>query len=369
MEKLIQANDRLKAGKVGVRIEQVGDRIALRATLPPKPQCNKTSPYQQRIYLGIYANNAGISYAEAEAKKVGALIAQDKFDWLPYLKEIEQPTNQVPIVELIEKFKTDYFAKADRAPITWQKNYEEVFKRLPAREPLTQSVVLETVMQTKPDTRTRKRYCLALRSLAKFAGIPLGDDFNSYIGNYSPTKVQPRDIPTDELIQEWFHLIPTPSWQWAYGILATYGIRPSELAFLNFDSMPILEIMAGKTGDRRVYPIFPEWVEMFDLVNPKQPNVQKPGNAANRQFWKYKVPFAPYDLRHAWAIRSMEFGLPIELAAQQMGHSMAIHSETYHRWISDRHHARAYETIMLRPDRPRPPQKKDEKVENSALKS
>ncbi len=369
MDRLEQANTRLRAGKIRLRIEQIGDRLVLRGTLPPKPESELTRPSRQRIFLGVNATATGLSFAEAKAKEISGLLDQQRFDWTPFLKFDDQQTEKLAIVDLIGQFKTDYFAKADRSPVTWQKNYDEVFKRLPHDKLLTERAIMDLVLSTKPDTRTRRRYCLALRSLAKFASVPLENDLKDYIGNYSPRKVQPRDIPTDDLIQEWFHCIPTPSWQWAYGILATYGIRPSELAFLNFDDMPILNITDGKTGDRRVYPIFPEWVEIFDLGNPKHPKVQKPGNAANRQFWKYKVPFSPYDLRHAWAIRSMEFGLPIELAAQQMGHSMAIHSETYHRWISDRHHARAYETIMLRPDRPRPPHKKDENVVNSALNS
>jgi integrase len=188
--------------------------------------------------------------------------------------------------------------------------------------------LLERRILARPDRHSRQEY---------YEAFPF--TFSVSLESIRSHPGFPTVLRSDDLIQEWFHRIPTPSWQWAYGILATYGIRPSELAFLNFDDMPILNITDGKTGDRRVYPIYPEWVEIFDLGNPKQPKVQKPGNAANRQFWKYKVPFAPYDLRHAWAIRSMEFGLPIELAAQQMGHSMAIHSETYHRWISDHHHA------------------------------
>jgi hypothetical protein len=51
----------------------------------------------------------------------------------------------------------------------------------------------------------------------------------------------------------------------------------------------------------------------------------------------------------------MEFGLPLELAAQQMGHSMQIHSQTYHKWISDRHHKQAFDRILAKPDRIKPP--------------
>ena len=56
-----------------------------------------------------------------------------------------------------------------------------------------------------------------------------------------------------------------------------------------------------------------------------------------------------------WAIRTLEFGLDISLAAQQMGHSAQVHSELYHHWISERHHQRAFELMMHRSERPDAP--------------
>jgi len=40
-----------------------------------------------------------------------------------------------------------------------------------------------------------------------------------------------------------------------------------------------------------------------------------------------------YDLRHAWAIRSISRNLNASLAAKCMGHDIAVHHRTYHRWI------------------------------------
>ncbi|HAA32739.1 MAG TPA: integrase, partial [Cyanobacteria bacterium UBA8553] len=65
--------------------------------------------------------------------------------------------------------------------------------------------------------------------------------------------------------------------------------------------------------------------------------------------------FRPYDLRHCWAIRSIHYGLDIPLAAQQMGHSATIHSQTYHAWLSYQHHQQAFERLLKRADRPLPP--------------
>ncbi|MGK7913297.1 MAG: hypothetical protein AB4050_17730 [Synechococcus sp.] len=65
-----------------------------------------------------------------------------------------------------------------------------------------------------------------------------------------------------------------------------------------------------------------------------------------------KLPFVPYSLRHCWAVRTLEFGLDLSLAAQQMGHSVQVHTDLYHHWISDRHHQRAFELLMERENRP-----------------
>ena len=40
------------------------------------------------------------------------------------------------------------------------------------------------------------------------------------------------------------------------------------------------------------------------------------------------------DLRHAWAIRSIAMNLNASLAAKCMGHDIAVHHRTYHRWIA-----------------------------------
>ena len=74
--KINQANGRLKSSKLGVAIQKIGNRLYLRATLPPKPTSKKVEPYQQRISLGLYANGAGLQTAEQEARKLSLAITQ-----------------------------------------------------------------------------------------------------------------------------------------------------------------------------------------------------------------------------------------------------------------------------------------------------
>lgn len=356
--KIAQANGRLRSAKVGIAIQRQGDRLYLRGTFPPKPDSDKKSAYQQRLALGIHANPLGVKNAEAEARKVGALLDCKEFSWLPYLSDraIAQTCG-----DWVAKFEKDYFSKREKNSktlTTWRKNYHEVLKRLPSDAALSAEVLKDLIFRTNPDTRSRQIYCMVANSLAKFAGLDF--DFSIYAGKHSPLKVTPRDLPTDEDIQAAYFKITNPAWQWVYGMLATYGLRPHEIFNLNLDDMPIITVTDGKTGSRRVWACFPEWVDTFQLKSATLPQVTGKSNAdlgerVSKAFKRYNIQFKPYDLRHCWAVRSLEFGLDISLAAQQMGHSAKVHSDLYHHWISDRHHQKAYDLLMQRTDRPKPP--------------
>jgi integrase len=360
--KIAQANGRLKNAKVGVKLERVGDRLYLRSTFPPKPGSTKDKPYQQRIATGIHANGLGIKTAEAEARKVGALVDCGEFDWLPYIKEIEAPP--LLVSDWVKKFEIDYFTRRERNPkseTTWVTNYQTVFRHIPD-QPLTPELIRAMILSTKPDTRNRQRYFLALSALAKLAQIQV--DIGGLAGNYSPKRVQARDLPTDQAIAEIFYKIPNKEWQWVYGMLATYGLRPHEIFHLNLEHMPILEVLKPtKTGERKIWACYPEWVTEFDLINPKIPQVSGKNNTdigsrVSKAFKRYDIPFNPYTLRHCWAVRTLEFGLADSLAAQQMGHSVQMHNDVYHAWIDERHQQKAYNLIMERSDRPKAPEVK-----------
>ncbi|YCO48057.1 site-specific integrase [Thermosynechococcus sp. FA-CM-4201] len=228
---------------------------------------------------------------------------------------------------------------------------------------MSSEVLLEAILATPPDTKTRKRTCMVLGALARFANLDL--DVSRYSGSYSPKSTAPRDLPEDAQIVEWFYRLEHPAWRWVYGMLATYGLRPHEAFRLNFERLSqgerILEVLENtKTGFRRVWPCYPEWFDEFQLSQVQLPpiNTKRPNLAVGRacsQYLSAKLPFRPYDLRHAWAVRTLAFGLDLSLAAQQMGHSVQVHCQTYHRWITEKHHQAAFEALMLRVDRPMPP--------------
>ena len=112
-----------------------------------------------------------------------------------------------------------------------------------------------------------------------------------------------------------------------------------------------------KTGSHEVWAFYPEWIEEFELkagclpaieTDLTKTTLQTVGQRVTAQFRRYGVPFSPYDLRHAWAVRTIHFGLSDTVAARMMGHSVAVHTRTYHQWLSRRDQQQAVESALRR---------------------
>lgn len=354
--KLNKINQQLKQKKAGVAIIQKGQRLYLQATLPGKPGTNKL-PHQQQLSLGIYANKDGLLHAKAEALRLSGLLATKSFSWELY--GVTSPTSPPPsntVKDLVQQYEIQYFSQRERNPktlTTWDKDYRLTFLKLPQDQPLTLETLIKTVEQTRPNSRSRKRYVMALSALAKFAEID-PEPIKVLVGHYSPTALKPRQLPDDDRIVQMQSLFRSPSWKWVYGILACYGLRPHEVFSINLDRLQskdyCLEVTDGKTGPRIVYPLPVSWWNEWRLYEPVLPDVSgksnsELGNRVTQTFRRNKIPFRAYDLRHAWAVRSLVMGLDLTLASQQMGHSVAVHSQIYHHWISEAIHRAAFEQL------------------------
>jgi integrase len=214
----------------------------------------------------------------------------------------------------VERFKIEYMRTHSLKESTWHSHWWGVYKRLPLDDPLKANTLLSVVHKTEKETRNRKQTCEKLQKLADFAGVDV--DLSRYAGSYSSSKVQPRDLPTDELISEWQEKVPNLAWRWVYGMLAAYGLRPHEAFFCQFlddSSDRVIQVTEGKAKGRKVYPLYPEWVEKWELWKVNCPNVfgknyKEYGNRTTRQFQRYEIPFPAYDLRHAYAIRASVVG-------------------------------------------------------------
>ncbi len=302
---LNEINSELKSQLCGVVVYIRGERLYLRGTFPPKPNSSKTKPHQQDLALKIYANPAGLKRAAAEALRVGGLLACKQFNWDEWL-EPKPTADSIPIKDWLDRFEQDYFQKRARTPKT-QTSFRDYLKAwelfCDKRSPLTKDSILAAVYSSEPDSRSRKRACIAIGALAKFAGMEI--DLKPYQGKYSPyTALESKDLPSDELIIQWQALIPNPAWQWAYGIMATYGIRNHELFYLDTSLLAeppgILIVRPGGKPNkfRKIWPCKSDWWEKWQLWDVHLPECSGKSNTdlgprVTRAFRRYQIPFSP----------------------------------------------------------------------------
>lgn len=381
---IAQVNQRLKVAQMGLQVERRGEKLNLRGTLPPRPHSHRLRSHQQRIPLGLPATKAGLKQVEQAAKVVAAKLIQTQFDWRDYLPGSSGiRLTGASLGEQIEVFRQQFFttpqgtSQTAAAKTTWEKAYAPYLRQLSAIAAQHPNLTLPeaiyaTVKATRIHSRSRQVCCTALGALAEFLNLELPTDLKQFWGNYGTSQTQLRELPDDATIVAWFDQIPNPHWRYVYGMMATYGLRNHEVFFCNCDrlvaqdpdaSVEVLE--TTKTGYHEVWPFHPDWVEQFHLREGNLPNIQtdlnhttlqRIGQQVTTQFRRYGLPFSPYDLRHAWAVRTIHFGLPDTVAARMMGHSVAIHNRTYHRWLTRRDQQQAVH-LALQNHRPSTPTK------------
>lgn len=274
------------------------------------------------------------------------------------------------IGEWVEALRIAYFEQKGSSPAkvrTWVNEYEKIFKLLPLSSPLSIPALKQIIVRFDPSQRQRKRACIACQKLADFAGLAV--DFSPLKGDYQfMQRIDPRNIPDDDAIASTWKTIPSPEWQWVYGMMAAYGLRPHECFLLDLDSWYSsaddlsLQVLEGKTGDRLVFPYFPEWVQSFNLKTQHPPvptcdlkDHARLGDWMRLWFHRHALPFNLYALRHAYARRACDFGLEISIRAEMMGHSPDIHRRVYRAWVNRSTFERAYQRSLLVGDSiPRP---------------
>ncbi|MCC5618102.1 hypothetical protein LC605_24055 [Nostoc sp. CHAB 5836] len=344
-------------------LRQRGDTLSLRATLPPRPSSQKTQAYQQDIALGVYANPAGFKAAEDKAIELASDIVRWKsgqdFPWANWIESGNFKSGNT-CEYWIEAFREEFLVKRQNFTLaTWQKHYLFQLGRLPPKAELTGELLVRTISSLPINTWIRHRTTQTYIKLAKFAGISV--DLQPYKSKYSSNSTI-KDLPSDQAIAFVREQITSRRWQWVYGMLAAYGLRPHEVFFAKIDPFPPYKchILEGKTGDRIAVPFYPEWAERWGLweqekLATKKSEYQELGRLVYQSlkyhFKKIGATLAPYDLRHAYAIRvSVVFELPVTTSAKLMGHSVTEHLKTYQRHIDEKTNFRAVERAIARFD-------------------
>jgi integrase len=373
-------NTRLKAAKVCVYIRKSGNCLQLRSTLPIKPgdiDKNGSGTKQYDISLNIPFNFDGLNTAEEEAYELGKLIARKQFNWTDkYLGKTRIKANLQNISDLIINFEENYFQTRKRtlkSENTFNSYLYIAQKHLPKDKLAINANFIEAVQSCSSSDSVKNELIKVIRVLCKCSGLEIPELNNFKI---QATAKRKRDIPTDlEIEKEYLrfqnYALNRPTklinredrnnwklWRWVYGMLATYGLRPLEIFvkpdlywWLSSDNtMNTWRVNEEcKTGDREALPLYPRWIESFNLKNDqeaiellkakiadkitsKQINAVRHGT--DRWFRFVEIPFQPYDLRHAWAIRAHLMGIPIKAAADNLGHSVNMHTSIYQKWFS-----------------------------------
>ncbi len=343
------ASERLRAAGVRLTIIRRSRQLCLRGTLPSRSEHGK--PHQQTLTLGIDATPIGVQLAEAKAHQIFLEVQIGRFNWSDYVRD---RVNRQTVGQWVELAEREYWVrrggKSAKAESTWITSYCQWFKRLGADSTLTPELIRQFMdsLVGKPASLTAAR--IALRYLCQVAEVEVDWSRWERVKRGNPRE---RRLPTDaEIVAAWESVQKkdgdrrfNPGWPWVLGMIATYGLRPHEawlvdLGTLRASNGERARIGDGKTGSRWIYAYPFEWVERFKLLDGGPPlglkcrlNIDYGKRAG---IWAKKLPFALYDLRHAYAVRMIrDPNIKTEIAARAMGHSVAVHTRTYQRWMDE----------------------------------
>lgn len=349
----------MPARKVTVEIRKQGEAgpgtYALRSTFPPKPGSNRSRPYRQRLYTGIPAVRENKKRVTALARRVEAALLEGTFDWAEFEEGPAEETDRsgLTIQQLIPGLHRHLVETRGITQTTWESKYLHRLRVRPGLEASLEPEVIEAALRaTAKSSHARRADVHALRILATYAGVDF--DFAPWASSYNPRSVRPISVPTDEEIMRHIDSLTNPGHRWLIGAIATWGLRPHEAWLLSVtEGSTRAEVHERTKTGRRIVPAMPaDWVERWDLSNKVLPVWTIPDTddyaaavAARLKniVRRGRTSFRLYALRHAFAVRAFKRGVPVATAAKVMGHSPAVHANTYQRWVDEAEVVEAFE--------------------------
>ncbi len=377
IQEINNVNDKFATKGSKLKIEKRGEKLNIRGSLPSKK--SKHNFTVQRISLGLKADLSGLEEAKKKLQLITLQLELNQFNWINWIKSpVKKETKDkfeflIRLKEFEEYFfrenKNEYLTSTRKT--TWRSSYKPYLNRIISihndSEPKDlDNIFIETLKSYKEGSRSRKQCATTLNVLAKFLGHKLPEDWKYMAKGYGLNNASFRDLPTDKEIEDLWDKIPNKSWKYVFGLMATYGLRNHEVFFCDLSSLKehgdkIIRVLpTTKTGEHQVWPFHPEWIDRFELgrlgkdpgllpnINRdlKVTTLQNIGRKITDQFKRYSLRIKPYDLRHAWAVRTIFYDLPDTVAARMMGHSVSLHTQTYHHWITKRDQQQAVNNAL-----------------------
>ncbi len=324
-------------------------------------RCTATGPdgvrKSRRVPLGLPANPGQLIEAESRIVSLAAEIGR----WgilpnpLPWASETRKSsgsgqaqgaTRALTVSEALTKLEADFWqgkVRTGAAERTWDRVKAEV-SRLPAKASLTMDLLVAVASSTVPGSRTRLEACKVFKRLAKLVKLGETERLDAIRTPYEPGQ---RDLPSDdEITAMLLRLDPAHKYSWITWALVTYGCRPSEVYSLRPADDGTAKVLTVKRKGK--HPIWRTAMALtlvepwgarsvpWDVSRPAQYDSLEAQRvtAAWGKWLGSQVPgMQLYDIRHCWAIRSIRESVPTGLAARCMGHDIAVHTRTYHRWL------------------------------------
>ena len=334
------------------RIVPAKDRLFLRGTITTAGGSRK----DRRIPLGLPAHNGQLLEAENRVIALAGVIAAtgiipDVLPWetppTPTFKT-EDKTAETTVATAVERLEEDFWQGkicTSAAVRTWDRLKAET-DRLPKQATLTMDLMVAVASRTTAGSRIRLESCKVLKRMAKLVGLEGTDRLDALRTPYEPGE---RQLPSDaELKAFLIHLDQSSEWRWCFWALATYGCRPAEVFLLQPSDDGTARMLSvkrkGKLPTWRTAMALPvcdlqlERYVPWDVAAPAQYDSLEAKRFCDRwQGWlKRRNPgWQLYDFRHAWAVRSIRESVPTGLVSRSMGHDIAVHTRTYHRWLTE----------------------------------
>ena len=324
--------------------------------------CSKAFPEILQIYKRFYTGKSQTLAAACEVVKVS------------------DSNNKIDFQQLIEDFRLFVPNASDT---TWQKSYmpvltkaKELFERSKGKPNNGEELMMAALEQWEQGTRMRQ---IQRRSLNKFLNWAVSRI--KLPAAYAPPPIvpevrKPKKIGyafSDQQILALIEDETNPQWQFAYQLLAVYGLRPEELRHLRIiDGVNGKELhsiyqksMGGLRGDktkpRKLQPLFVkdadrnpiDWKlqERFEIGEDLPPlgsdgqgglallthiKRRKLYQQIKEEASKIGQEAVPYSFRHRYAKESHASGFPIANIAQAMGHTPEVHLQNYSRFAPDK---------------------------------
>lgn len=366
---------RHRQGRPGWIVEVMRDRLRVVSDeLPPRPGEIAAVGKRRAITLVTPPGPATAAAALAEACGIFDAVLAGAWQWPdPDAPAHGDPARLGP--ENLSRLRVRLRVAVVGEQIserTWQRMYRPYLLRLEevaAQRAWDEQGLLEaTLKRWQPNSRARQMAHDRFRALWKEAGWPWPEAVLALRGNgraaADPAGVIGfNDQEIDELRRRISTSRLTAADLVAWDCLIVFGLRPAELKGLVLQEQGGALVAKvshekkssrGKVGARSVPAVPPKgWpVDCYDLLSRWRAHgltaslvaMASPGERMAKQLSRLhkqqqatgalRASLTPYGLRHAFAIRlGVDLGLSVRESAELMGHSPAVHLQTYGRQL------------------------------------